>query len=245
MAPTLPWLAGGATAGLAVALALAPALGMRRVVALQVLAFAGLWSLLAGHLAAVLLYHRPLLAAVGPGLLLDLDNGLASMGMLLGGAWGAWLHARLARAPAGSRLDLVVLAAVPAGLLGRLGCARAGDHPGGGLLDPALAEALVWAALLVLLLRSLRRRPPAGTLATLGALLYGSGRLATDLLRLTPEEAAPLVAAGHLDPALVDPRWLGLTPAQWLALGLVGLGVRGLRRLRGRQGMSGPGSGEA
>lgn len=232
MAGPFPWLAAGALTGTLVGLALAPALGLRRAVALQVLAFAGIWALLGGHLAAVLLYHRPALATVGPGLLLDLANGQAAMGMLLSGALGAWLHGRLARVPAAPHLDLVAMAAAPAGVVGRVGCYLAGDHPGAGEADPALLEALVWLAILAVLLRALRHHRPPGALAVLAALLYGTGRFACDFLRLTPEEAAPLVAAGRLDPALVDPRWLGLTPAQWLALGLVTAAAAGLRRLR-------------
>lgn len=80
--------------------------------------------------------------------------------------------------------------------------------------NTAVYEMLFCFALFGFLLWLRRRRPAAGTLAGVAAVVYGTGRFLLDALRLN------------------DNRTLGLTGAQWLCIVLVGLGAWYLVRIR-------------
>ncbi len=80
--------------------------------------------------------------------------------------------------------------------------------------NTALYEMLFCFALFGFLVWLRRRKPAAGTLAGVAAVLYGTGRFLLDLLRVN------------------DNRTLGLTGAQWLCVALVGLGAWYLVRIR-------------
>lgn len=155
--------------------------------------------------------------------------------------------------------------------IGRLACALVHDHPGaltsasnplavawpagpddgvGRVVGPfvvvtggstprydlGLLEVFVWllllAAALPLWTRATGTRagkpPPLGTMTALACLGYAPLRFALDFLRMTDMPGA-------------DPRWGGLTFAQWVMIPLAGLGVLGLRRaLASRAGTAAP-----
>lgn len=155
--------------------------------------------------------------------------------------------------------------------IGRLACALVHDHPGalasasnplavawptgpedglartfgpfvvvtGGSTpryDLGLLEVLVWLLLLAAVLPFWTRRsgpragkpPTLGTTTALVCLGYAPLRFALDFLRMTDAPGA-------------DPRWAGLTFAQWVMVPLAGLGALGLRRaLAGRAGEARP-----
>jgi phosphatidylglycerol:prolipoprotein diacylglycerol transferase len=113
---------------------------------------------------------------------------------------------------------------------GRFGCFTAHDHPGhltdfwlavqypeGARHDLGLYEAL-WALGVTLMFLALSRwkKQPLGLYVGLLTTLYGPVRFLLDFLRAT-------------DVAGADPRYGGLTPAQWLSVAVtfVGLGLLG------------------
>jgi phosphatidylglycerol:prolipoprotein diacylglycerol transferase len=109
--------------------------------------------------------------------------------------------------------------------LGRLGCYTAHDHPGrftdfflsvpypdGRRHDLGFDEAL-WAIGVTGLFLLLGRKPrPLGLYVALITMLYGPVRFLLDYLRVT-------------DMAGADPRYFGLTPAQYLSIGVSAAGL--------------------
>ena len=110
-------------------------------------------------------------------------------------------------------------------MFGRLGCFSAHDHPGnftnfflgvhypdGVRHDLGLDEAL-WAAGIALIFWLLaRKNRPLGLYVTALSLAYAPVRFGLDFLR------------AH-DVAGADPRYFGLTPAQWGSMAVLGAGV--------------------
>ena len=110
-------------------------------------------------------------------------------------------------------------------MFGRLGCFTAHDHPGhfthfflgvrypdGVRHDLGFDEAL-WAALVATVFFILaRRQRPLGLYVTILTLAYAPVRFGLDFLRVT-------------DLAGADPRYFGLTPAQWGSIAVLGAGV--------------------
>ena len=206
---------------------------------------AGRWTLVGGvlgaHLFSVLLYFPEKLRG-DPWLLLRVWEDISSFGGMLGGVAGALLFF-LSRARADERralapfLDAVAFVFPGALALGRLGCALAHDHPGrvtasplaigidgdaalayiGGVYDAAglalppaamgmgfhdlgLYELAFLALVVVPLFLLWDRRPRAtGFFLAAFAALYLPVRFYLDTLRVA------------------DARYLGLTPAQWVA----------------------------
>jgi phosphatidylglycerol:prolipoprotein diacylglycerol transferase len=89
--------------------------------------------------------------------------------------------------------------------------------PGGARHDLGLDDAIALAIISVILYTVDRRHALRGRLLPLLALLYGCSRFLLDFLRAT-------------DVSYADARYLGLTPAQFAALALVGWGLLHLAR---------------
>jgi phosphatidylglycerol:prolipoprotein diacylglycerol transferase len=201
-------------------------------------------GLIGAHLVAVLVYDRATLLANPAGTLLSLTRGIASAGGFLGGVLGGAAFARLSGRSMGSVGDLLAVSVALCWPLARSGCALAHDHPGlrsefllavsysdGSRHDLGLYEALVAVPILALTLRSfLRGTANGGTFRTF-LWSYCSARFALDFLRTSGEDARVGLERGAFLAADVDPRWLGLTFAQWLAAAtLVALALRPLRQ---------------
>ena len=98
--------------------------------------------------------------------------------------------------------------------------ALAVKYPGGGRFDLGLYEMLLTIPLAITFLY-LRRKPrPWGFYVGAIAIAYAPVRFALDFLRI---QEPVLEANGQM--AVVDPRYAGLTPAQWACFGLLAMGV--------------------
>jgi phosphatidylglycerol---prolipoprotein diacylglyceryl transferase len=182
----------------------------------------------AGHLLHVAAYHPAELR--DPRRVLQFWDGLSSMGGLAGGVLAAWIFFRRRGVPLPDYGDSFAVGVPTGWAVARIGCFLVHDHPGrltgfplavrfpgGPRHDLGLYEALVLFAIsgLAWWLWSGRRMP--GRLLGLVAVLYGASRFLLDFLRAT-------------DVAYADGRYLGLTPAQYLSVALVGWGAWRLGR---------------
>lgn len=179
-----------------------------------------------GHLMHVFLYHpEELHGPLGALQILKIWDGLSSTGGVIGGALVAVLWFRAHRLSLLRYGDVLALAIPPGWAVARLGCFTVHDHPGrltsfplavafpgGARHDLGLYDAVLLAAIAVVLFALARNRLLRGRLLALLALLYGVGRFALDFLRAT-------------DIAYADARYYGLTPAQYVCILLVGFGV--------------------
>lgn len=187
------------------------------------------FGLFGGHLLHLFAYHPELLRRDDPFLVLRFWEGLSSMGGVLGALVGIFVFFRRAKRPVGPWLDALALGAAPGWAVARLGCFLVHDHPG-VLTDSPLAvnfpvsrfggprhDLGLYDMVALLLISGVlwawaRRRPPEGRLMGLLAVLYSVQRFFTDFLR-----------ASDLD--FVDRRYAGLTPAQYIVVGLAAVGV--------------------
>lgn len=230
-------VAAGALVGHAMAMRRARALGLQPIKQVDVFA---IWVLgcgfVAGHVLDEVLYHPDILRA-HPIELVMLHHGLSSMGGIAGAVAGGVGFILVRKLPAWVYADLCAYAFPFGWLLGRAGCSIAHDHPGRrttsllavnfpanyppppeqpfggprfdlGLLEFALTPLLI--ALVVLVARRTRR---PGMIAGALAVAYPLVRFPLDFLRATDL---------GMDS---DPRYAGLTPAQWACLGLLLAGL--------------------
>ena len=123
--------------------------------------------------------------------------------------------------------DVIASSFPAAWVFGRIGCSVAHDHPGlpsdawfavqypgGGRFDLGLYEMLLTIPLALAFLW-LRKKPrPWGFYVGAITIAYAPVRFALDFLRV----ADPIAESGGLV-AAVDPRYAGLTPAQWACFG--------------------------
>lgn len=179
---------------------------------------------LGGHVFDVLMYH-PALLLEDPLSLFNIASGQSSFGGFAGATLGALLWRRIRRRPLGPVAEVIASSYPAVWVVGRLGCSVAHDHPGlrselwfavaypgGGRFDLGLLEAILVVPLAVAAIY-LRRRPRApGYFVALMCLYYAPLRFLLDFLR-----ARDLVSS--------DARYLGLTPAQWAAMLLFGVGL--------------------
>lgn len=192
------------------------------------------WTIICGlvgsHWFSALAYY-PEKVLANPLELLKIWGSMSSFGGILGGLIGAAVIMRLKRWPAQRALRFVDMLAwvFPfAWLFGRFGCTLAHDHigiessawiavnfPDGPRLDLGLIEWLLTIpiAFVYFLLRTQIR--PAGFYIALFFTLYGPIRILLDSLRVE------------------DARYLGATPAQYVAAAFCIAGIIWLVRLRG------------
>ena len=188
-------------------------------------------GLIGGHLMHVLLYHPEELQGLQ---ILKLWDGLSSTGGVLGGTLGTMLWFRRHHRRFSDYADVFALAVAPGWAVARVGCFSVHDHPGtltsfplavafpgGARHDLGLYDAILLAAIALVLFRAARAKALTGRLLPLLALLYAAGRFCLDFLRAT-------------DVAYADARYLGLTPAQYVCIGLFAYGAVGLATRRTR-----------
>lgn len=189
-----------------------------------------------GHMLDAIFYHPDRLAK-DPVYLFRLWDGLSSYGGFIGAFIGAWLwrtvkHQKIL--PYGDVID----SALPIGwMFGRAGCASVHDHPGAlsdawfavrypyghgyvGRFDLGLYEFVLTIPLVIAFSVLWRRDPfrPVGFYSGWMCVAYAPVRFFLDFFR---EDATSNLAG--------DPRYGGLTPAQWACFALLGLGVYLLR----------------
>jgi phosphatidylglycerol---prolipoprotein diacylglyceryl transferase len=162
-------------------------------------------------------------------------SGFSSFGGFTGALVGLFIWCRWHKQPVMPYADSLAYGLATGWMFGRLGCFTAHDHPGshtsfflsvnypplgagdhgGPRHDLGLDEAL-WAASIALLFAYMRRRgkQPLGIYVTILTLAYAPVRFGLDFLRAT-------------DVPEPDPRYFGLTPAQWGCILVVfaGLGL--------------------
>jgi phosphatidylglycerol:prolipoprotein diacylglycerol transferase len=145
-------------------------------------------------------------------------GGFSSYGGFIGALGGLFYWCKRNKQPVMPYADSLGYGLAAGWMFGRLGCYTAHDHPGrftdfflgvkypeGTRHDLGFEEAL-WAASVTLLFFILsRKQRPLGLYVGLLTFLYGPVRFALDFLRVTDLPGA-------------DPRYAGLTPAQWLAI---------------------------
>lgn len=192
------------------------------------------WALAGGivgaHLVHVLFYHPEELRQGGLLQLLKVWDGLSSTGGVLGGLLAILLFFHSRRLSFRQYADVFALGVAPGWMVARLGCFSVHDHPGvltafplavafpgGARHDLGLDDALVLAALSLILYALDRRGRLTGRLLPLLALLYGTARFLLDFLRAR-------------DLPYTDARYLGLTPAQFACIALVAWGAVQLAR---------------
>ncbi len=184
------------------------------------------------HVLEVLMY-RPETVLEEPFVLVRLWEGLSSFGGFVGGLVGAIVWSYRAGEPVLPYADVVASAFPVAWVFGRSGCSVAHDHPGLpsdawfavrypldfpgsavpwsagelGRFDLGLYEMALTIPLAVAFLLLRRQARPWGFYLALMTLYYAPLRFALDFLRIR------------------DARYWSLTPAQWLSVGLLGIGV--------------------
>jgi phosphatidylglycerol:prolipoprotein diacylglycerol transferase len=187
---------------------------------------------LGGHMLDVIFYY-PGQVLRDPLSLFRIWEGLSSFGGFTGAVIGGFLWKWRYKASILPYTDMITSAFPAAWVFGRSGCSVAHDHPGlasdawfavqypgGGRFDLGLYEMLLTIPLALGFLY-LRRKPrPWGFYVGAIAIAYAPVRFALDFLRVGEpiHEATGLVAA-------VDPRYAGLTPAQWACFALLAVGV--------------------
>jgi len=193
----------------------APRFGIDRLTTSSLLGWAIGLGIVGAHVFDVVVYFPERLRD-DPLELLRIWGSLSSFGGMLGGLGGLWV---VMRARAMTRADMLRFAdclvfALPFTLaIGRLGCGLQHDHlgvesshwlavrfPDGPRFDLGLLEAFYVAGIALAFLALDRRRWPDGFFLGAFFALYGPGRFALDTLRTG------------------DVRYLGWTPAQYLAL---------------------------
>ncbi|HEY3252873.1 MAG TPA: prolipoprotein diacylglyceryl transferase family protein, partial [Polyangiaceae bacterium] len=211
-------------------------LGKRLGLHERVLTSFALWVIvtgfLGGHMLDVIFYY-PGQVLRDPLSLFRIWEGLSSFGGFSGAIIGGFLWKWRYKAEILPYAD-VVASSFPAGwVFGRTGCSLAHDHPGlpsdawfavqypgGGRFDLGLYEMLLTIPLALAFLW-LRRKPrPWGFYVGAITIAYAPVRFALDFLRASE----PIAESGGLV-AAVDPRYGGLTPAQWACFGLLSVGV--------------------
>jgi phosphatidylglycerol---prolipoprotein diacylglyceryl transferase len=213
------------------------------------------WLIVSGfigmHVFDVLLYQRGALAR-DPLLLLRFWDGISSWGGFVGGAIGYAWFVRRRQLAWGPTADTAIVGLVVAFSIGRIGCSVVHDHIGaatdfalgidypraflaqhgllgelaGGEGDVIRAHNLGLYELLYLIpvnaivlgLAFGRRRLPAGFLAALAGALYAPVRFFLEYLRLDAS----------------DPRYGGLTFAQWCSIAAFGAAIYAAIRLSRR-----------
>lgn len=205
------------------------------------------WTVFTGfvvsHFFDVLVYQNDLTWSQKLAALADPRSGLSSMGGFAGAVLGLYLWCRRNNEPVLPYADSLAYGLATGWMFGRLGCFVAHDHPGsetkfflgvdypcpiphcfnmGDSLyyvgdrfrrhDLGLYEAISAASLATFYFISERFKPRVGYFVAAIATFYGPVRFFLDYLRIDKVRGA-------------DPRYLGLTPAQYAAIAVIAIGI--------------------
>lgn len=196
---------------------------MSRVDRFVLVVFAG--GFVAGHMLDAIFYHPDVLRR-DPMELFMLHHGLSSFGGITGGVIAGLVFIRVHKLNPWVFTDLATYAFPFGWLFGRMGCAVVHDHPGrltgsplgvrfpgGARFDLGLIEFALTPLLIALVVIVARRTRRPGMVSGALAVFYPLMRFPLDFLRAT-----------DLGPES-DPRYGGLTPAQWSCIGMFALGA--------------------
>jgi len=185
-----------------------------------------------GHVLDTIFYH-PDHIAESPASLLRIWDGQSSFGGFTGAFLGLLYWRRKFKASALAYADVAASAFPLSWVFGRSGCSVAHDHPGmlsntwfavqypgGGRFDLGLYEMLLTIPLAITFLFLMKKPRPPGFFLGIMCIAYAPTRFALDFLRVQESEY-------H---GQADPRYGGLTPAQWGCLLLLSAGVAFLYR---------------
>ncbi len=162
-------------------------------------------------------------------------DGLSSMGGVLGALLGIFIFFRKEKIALTPYLDALALGTAPGWAIARIGCYLVHDHPGvrtdfplavdypaydarlhinygGPRHDLGLYDFFALAAIAGLIWALRKRYYGRGLLMGLLASIYSVSRFSLDFLRAS-------------DLGFVDKRYAGLTPAQYVVMGIFGVGV--------------------
>jgi phosphatidylglycerol---prolipoprotein diacylglyceryl transferase len=231
-------VACGVYFGCAAAVRHARKLGMSERAMVSFLTTIVITSFILGHMLDTLSYY-PEEVLRDPWVLVRLWEGLSSFGGFTGALVAGVIWRFRHKVPLLAYADVVAASFPVSWTFGRLGCTIAHDHPGvrsnawyavqypdGGRLDLGLYELLITIPLMIVFLRLQAKPRPWGFYAGVMCTYYAPLRFLLDFLREREDAAvAGLIAGG-------DARYLGLTPAQWCCVPLLGLGLYLLHRSR-------------
>lgn len=193
------------------------------------------WSIGMGFVGAHVLdsiFYYPDKVAKNPLYLLELWAGLSSFGGFCGALFGSFVWKWRNRVSMLAYLDVVCSAFPAAWVFGRSGCSVAHDHPGRmtefflgvqyphlpegvGRFDLGLIEMVLTIPLAIAFHFKWKSGPKFfGFYAGWMSIVYAPVRFGLDFLRVAPGDKLP-----------ADERYFHLTPAQWAAFGLLGLGI--------------------
>jgi len=194
-----------------------------------------MWLLLGGFIGARIFHvvlYEPAFFLQHPAELLKIwHGGLSSYGGFVGAAFAFFVFKKrrglawLKQMTLTGLFDHVSFAALYGWMTGRVGCFMIHDHlgvpcdcllalnkPDGPRLDMALLEILALFPLAIFFFLVRNKKKPEGFFASVLLMYYGAVRCILDFWRAT-------------DIIQADARYLGLTPAQYLSLGMVGVGI--------------------
>jgi phosphatidylglycerol:prolipoprotein diacylglycerol transferase len=166
-------------------------------------------------------------------------GGLSSYGGFVGAVSGLVIWCKRRGQKIMPYADSLAYGLAAGWLFGRLGCFSAHDHPGrlttfwlslnygnhypGGIRHDLGLDEAIWAALMTLLFALLsRRKRPLGLYLALLTTCYAPVRFCLDFLRAT-------------DLSESDPRYFGLTPAQYGSIAVLFVGIAVLIWMRGQR----------
>lgn len=185
-----------------------------------------------GHMLDAIFYH-PQRVARDPLYLLMLWDGLSSYGGFIGAMVGGFAYKLVKREKILPYADVVIATFPIAWVFGRAGCTVVHDHPGRlsdawfavrypmgsgwvGRFDLGLYEFVLTIPLAIFVTLLWRRGPrPPGYFTGIICMAYAPVRFVLDFFR---EEEGVSMLGG-------DPRYGGLTPAQWACFGLFAVGA--------------------